>query len=427
MGCAGARKGGMWSLAVTAVVFLRGLAVEAGAATWYVAPGGDDAAAGTNWATAKATIQAAVDAAGDGDEVLVSNGVYNSGGRVVYGSIRNRVAIDKAVTVRSVNGPGVTIIQGSGPLGDHAVRCVYLGTNAALYGFTLTNGHTRTSGNPIGEMSGGGAWCEDGAVLSNCVISGNAAAEGGGGVYKGTLYNCTLSGNSAGCGGGAYGGTLSNCTLSGNSAMYGGGGAGEATLYNCTLSSNVAENGGGAYYGTLHDCILSGNSADGGGGGAYQGTLYNCTLSSNSAECGGGTEDATLHSCILRDNSAVDHGGGAYFGTLYNCILIGNSASEGGGAEYATLHNCTLWGNSADYGAGVCRGTLYNCIVWGNESSSLLMRIGMKERSPIAAPRRCRKEKATSTRIPFSWMSKGEISGCGMDRPVLMPVPTRTG
>src|SRR6266571_4829225 len=66
----------------------------------------------TNWATAATNIQVAVDAATAGDEIVVTNGTYATGGRAVYGTMTNRVAADKRLTLRSVNGPQFTVIRG---------------------------------------------------------------------------------------------------------------------------------------------------------------------------------------------------------------------------------------------------------------------------------------------------------------------------
>jgi len=97
----------------------------------------------TNWTIAATNIQDAVDATMAGDEIVVTNEGYATGGR--NGS---RVEVDKALNVRSVNGPQSTAIYGGvSPF----VRCVYLANGASLSGFTLTYGFA---------YSGAGVLCE---------------------------------------------------------------------------------------------------------------------------------------------------------------------------------------------------------------------------------------------------------------------------
>src|ERR1051325_7275123 len=89
---------------------------QADAATRYVSPTGGQTAPYTNWTTAARVIQDAVDASANGDQIMVTNGTYLTGGRTVMvvdtnllttNYFFNRVVVDKQLVLRSVNGPQV--------------------------------------------------------------------------------------------------------------------------------------------------------------------------------------------------------------------------------------------------------------------------------------------------------------------------------
>jgi len=229
-------------------------AMSASATVFYVNVSNSVPATPFNtWSTAATNIQDAVNVSTDGDLILVSNGVYKAGGLVIYGALTNRVAINKAVTVQSMNGPKKTFIQGYPIAGINAVRGVYLTNNAALFGFTVTNGATATTGDNFNQRSGGGIWCEStSASISHCIVVNCSANLYGGGVFSGSLLNCTVTNNTAGSrGGGALAGVLTNCVVVRNSAAFGGG-ACSNTLFGCTLTNNWATSAGGGAF----SCVL---------------------------------------------------------------------------------------------------------------------------------------------------------------------------
>jgi hypothetical protein len=332
--------------------------------THYVSPTGANVFPYTNWANAARDIQTAVDSAFNGDDVLVTNGTYSTGGRpLTTGGQTNRVSIEKPLNLRSVNGPQFTTIKGyqvpTTTNSAYAVRCVYLADGATLSGFTLTGGATGSS------SDGGGLYCNGSAsMVSNCIITANSADRDGAGAYvAGTLLNCTLSHNTAfSSGGGAAlaGGSLTNCTLTGNSAAAAGGGASRS----------------GGLPGYLVNCTVQNNASSGGdGGGAAGCRLIGCQVTSNAAFHGGGCNFCYLTNCLLSFNSATDSGGGAIFGALVNCVISYNSAGrslaysgDGGGAEGATLIRCIITSNTANTGGGVGASMLHNCLVCRNQA-----------------------------------------------------------
>ena len=101
-------------------------------------------------------------------------------------------------------------------------------------------------------------------TVTNCMFSGNAAVDDGGGMWNAasspTVSLCTFNGNTAGYGGGmgntGSAPTVSQCTFSGNTAgQYGGGlcnfSSSSPSLTNCVFAGNTAAFYGGGMYNDL--------------------------------------------------------------------------------------------------------------------------------------------------------------------------------
>jgi hypothetical protein len=332
-------------------------------------------------------IQDAIGATVDGDEIIVAPGTY-------FEAIN---FLGRAITLRSSDGPDLTIINGTGNF--HVVQCVSgEGPETVLDGFTITGGHADGS---YPDNRGGGMYnVGSSPTVINCTFSGNTAYDGGG------MYN--LDSNPA----------LDNCTFLWNSAtgsFYGRGGgmynAGSSPIVaGCAFSFNMAYGGvfgyGGGMYNaggspTVTDCTFSANTASGGGfdgsgfggfcGGMYNNdsspVVTNCTFSGNAAdECGGmynAGGSPAVTDCTFTDNSA--HGAGGMYNsggspTVTNCTFSGNSAGwRGGGMRNIggnpTVTNCTFIGNSATYGGGGMvnensNPTVIDCTFSGNTTGS---------------------------------------------------------
>ncbi|MHC4528459.1 MAG: right-handed parallel beta-helix repeat-containing protein, partial [Planctomycetota bacterium] len=296
------------------------------------------------------TIQAAIDAAVDGDTVVAEPNTY-------YENINFR---GKSITLTSTdpNDPAVvagTAIDANGS-GTVVTFPDIATVNCVLAGFTITGGNS--SGN------GGGILCRNGTItISNCIITGNSASNGGG-IYNEsdnlTLARCLFIGNVAGHGGGGIhnfsgSSTLADCTFSENSASTYGGGMcnfdSSARLTNCTFSGNLAACDGGGMW-NYGFCLAQ---------------VTNCTFSGNSAGCDGGAiwnghqSGATLINCTFSGNSASDYGGGigasrAFGHTLTNCILWSNNANEGPQIalldSYMSVSYCDIQGSQGDIYTG---------------------------------------------------------------------------
>jgi len=370
-----------------AMILALAFAQMAAATTWYVATNG--AGNGTSWELATNNIQGAISLAiTANDVVLVSNGVYQTGGITNYptGSLlTNRVAITNVITVQSANNdPTNTIIKGRWDTttnGPAAVRCVYMAASSKLIGFTITNGATLLEGGMTNGV-GGGVWSADqSATVSNCLITGNSAygggsPNGGGGVYRVTAYNCNIIGNNchSGTGGGTDTAVLRNCTLAFNYALMHGGGAWNSTLYNCLVISNrCVYRGGGMYGGNLYDSTMAYNYGGDCGGfmTRFGGVIRNCQFYGNQGHGVVFWDPSTMESCTIVGNSGYgiyQLSGYTQTNNILNCVIYSNQTANWGeiaNSKFMFTNSCTYptnvtWGTGnttnnpvlVDFGAG---------------------------------------------------------------------------
>jgi len=161
-----------------------------------------------------ATIQLALDTAYPGDVVLVDDGTYQE--NLLWPQIDN-------VTMRSVNGKDLTIINGS----DTSESCLYAGNsqkNIIVDGFTFRNGSGSIA--PINGASFGGAiqFYDDvtGELINSNIIDNGGLDVYGGAVFIGknsliNIENCYIKGNLDQGSGQIYyrnsTGTVKNCVI----------------------------------------------------------------------------------------------------------------------------------------------------------------------------------------------------------------------
>ena len=322
------------------------------------------------------TISAAMDAALNGDRILVAPGTYP--GPIGY--------LGKQVELIGEGGAEVTILDGEGVL-DSIVLIDSVGDGARLSGFTLKNGFGTSCGLPLALCGGAVLVTAGQPTIDNCIFSENSASRGGGIHAEDsslTLLDCTFNGNFANQGAAVSlnGGntTISGCVFNANNSYgWGGGLAADfswVTLTNCTFVSNTAESGGGFFITEstvfISDTLVENNTAvDSGGGGVIDefstAELNNVDFISNSARLGGGLAvthfcDATVEGCLIQGNTALEYGGGLYsfenFSTYRRTRILGNSAGlKGGGALLRIfadplLENCLIRNNDAGVAGG---------------------------------------------------------------------------
>ena len=299
-----------------------------------------------NVPTDVSAIQAAIDAANSGDEIIVASGVY----------METIDFLGKAITLKSADGPIITIIDGSNSNGPVVQTFNGEGPDTVIEGFTVTGGNVADNGGGMRNIG-------TSPTVKNMIFAGNHAGDRGGGMYNrnaSPLVEDSLFENNSS---GAMGGGMFN--IEGSSP----------TIISSRFTANTSHKGGGMRnyinsHAYVSKSIFSFNVAESEGGGMDNRKNSNVTVLDtmfvgNVAGDGGGA----MHNYVGR---AVDTGDQLFI----NLLIVGNSAPSGSGIrnndESPIIINSTIADND---GSGISsrKGSapvIVNSIVSGNSGGS---------------------------------------------------------
>jgi parallel beta-helix repeat protein/predicted outer membrane repeat protein len=291
------------------------------------------------------TLGSAVQAASEGDTILVKEGLYRGRGN------RGIQVNGKALTLRGEAGASGTIIDCQSQ--DGAFTLYDSQASLTLEDLTLCNG-VRSQGGAVCAYSGS-------LTVSRCIFYGNGATSMGGALYVESEARCTISGCTF----------LQNWTASSGGAVCGDYRT-SLSIADCLFEANRSLSQGGALYcgyystATLSGCSFVSNTARGNGGAVAmdeaQSTLVNCSLLANTSGAQGGgifswwTYPVLSH-CTLSANVAAE--GDAlylYYGTqlqLTNCIVSGHNHTAiydynwSSSGKPASFQGCLFYNNKA--------------------------------------------------------------------------------